>query len=93
MRHRRESIDRREAMRGYKSLPGGPEREKGGHAQCPRSVRADASEAQIWAAFASSRTLRSFCVGPLERGAGPKIVRPDQNGRKVSVCVGPLEMP
>ena len=75
------------------SLPCGAEQEKGGHAQCPCSVSADASEAQIWAEFASTHTLRSFCVGPLERGAGPKIDRPDENGRFKSVCVGPLEMP
>ena len=75
------------------TLTGGPYMMRGRRARTRFSVRPNASSTQIWAAFASSRTLRSLCVGPLERGAGPKIDRPDKNGRKVSVYVGPLEMP
>jgi hypothetical protein len=42
--------------------PGGGRR---GRARTPRSIRADAKCAQIWAAFTSPRTPRSKCVGPL----------------------------
>jgi hypothetical protein len=63
------------------------------HAARPRSVRQDTSEAQICAMFASARTARSLCVGPLGLGAGVFFDRVVANGHSASVYVGLFEMP
>jgi hypothetical protein len=70
-----------------------PMREANGHAARPRIVRPEATEAQIWAAFASRRIVRSLCVEPLGCGAGAYFDRPAANRLYASVCIGPLEMP
>jgi hypothetical protein len=64
-----------------------------GRARTQRSVHGDANRTQIWAAFASPRTGRRKCVGPL----GWVFPDPGQKTGRIkrprTVSVGSLKMP
>jgi hypothetical protein len=68
------------------SLPTGPGCIQHGHFPRPRSIRGDANLAlaHIWARFASPRTIRSFCVAPLEQTPDVFSVTADKNPRRIS---------
>jgi hypothetical protein len=50
------------SIQSYGSLPGEPVGKESGHLVCPRSIRRDAFQTQIYAGFASPRTARSLCA-------------------------------
>jgi hypothetical protein len=64
-----------------------------GRALRPCNVKADAFAENIWVAFASPRTGRTFCVGPLGWTANPFTDHSNANGHFSFVYVGPLEIP
>jgi hypothetical protein len=74
-------------------LPRGPNVRIGGHSVRPLNVHEYANSTQIWVTFASPRTRRPLCVGPLGRVLDALFDRAVANDWSTSVCVAPLEMP